>query len=300
MLNHEIEAFARYLLLDKGRSANTIQSYRRDLEKFSLFVEKRKLTQMDQINRQFIQDYLSYLRNAGYAASSANRAVSSLKQFFIYLQMEKKMEHNPMALIKTAKKGKNLPKNLSLDEVEQIIQAPDVKTSRGIRDRAIFELFYAAGLRVSELIGLEERNLHLSLGIIQVIGKGNKERIIPIGEEASYWVSRYLDEVRPLWMAKKPQHSYVFVSERGNPFTRQGIWKTLKKYVTQIGLDPQKVSPHVLRHSFATHLLERGVDINLVQEFLGHSDISTTQIYTHLSHYRLQEVYRNAFPRAIE
>lgn len=300
MLNHEIEAFAHYLLIDKARSANTIEAYQRDLTKFSQFLSERQVSQWSQVDRQQIQAYLAYLRDEGYAASSSNRVLSSLKQFFIYLQREKKIDHSPMGLVKTAKKGKTLPKNLSLDDVETLIQSPNTQTSLGIRDRAILEVFYAAGLRVSELIQLEERNIHLSLGIIRLVGKGNKERIIPIGEEAIFWVAKYLDEVRPLWMAKKSQHPYIFVTERGNPFTRQGIWKTIKKYVSLVGLDPQKVSPHVLRHSFATHLLERGADIHLVQEFLGHSDISTTQIYTHLSHYRLQEVYRKSFPRAID
>lgn len=182
--------------------------------------------------------------------------------------------------------------------MEAIIQAPDTSSPHGLRDRAVIELMYATGLRVSELTHLKLADLHLDLGFIQTIGKGNKERLLPLGEPACQWLARYLDQVRPAFQAKSSQvGSWVFLTERGKAFTRQGIWKNLKKYVRQAGVQ-ESVSPHVLRHSFATHLLENGADLRMVQELLGHSDISTTEVYTHVSHQRLQEVYRKAFPKA--
>lgn len=299
MLDDYIEDFKRFLLIDKGRSANTIAAYERDLKKFQAFIEDQGIDQIGAIKKDQIKAYLGQVANQGYAASSANRNLSSLKQFFNFLMMEKIIIENPLSLLKSAKKTKSLPKYLSLDQVEKLIQSPNIQDNLGIRDRAIFELMYATGLRVSELTDLNLANLHLSLGFVQVLGKGNKERIIPLGEEAIFWLNKYLDQVRPLLSKDGSQASQpVFVTERGKGFTRQGIWKNLKKYVVLAGLDPDQVSPHVIRHSFATHLLEHGADLNLVQELLGHADISTTQIYTHVSRVRLQEVYRQNFPRA--
>lgn len=294
----QIEEFERYLLIDQGRSKNTIESYGRDLRKFASFIEAQEVKELNHIDKHLIQYFLSTLSEQNYSASSTNRMLSSLKQFFNFLVIEKEISHSPMALIKSAKKQKRLPKALSLQQVEALIAAPDLNTNWGIRDRAIFELMYATGLRVSELINLKIGDCHLSLGFIQTIGKGNKERIVPLGEEASHWMMRYLDEVRPLFSSQKNRNEYVFITERGKQFTRQGIWKNIKKYVALAGMDSDLVSPHVLRHSFATHLLEYGADLRLVQELLGHSDISTTQIYTHISKTRLQEVYRKSFPRA--
>ncbi|HFI0463494.1 TPA: site-specific tyrosine recombinase XerD [Streptococcus suis] len=299
MLDDYIEDFKRFLLIDKGRSANTIAAYERDLKKFQAFIEDQGIDHIGAIKKDQIKAYLGQVANQGYAASSANRNLSSLKQFFNFLMMEKIIIENPLSLLKSAKKTKSLPKYLSLDQVEKLIQSPNIQDNLGIRDRAIFELMYATGLRVSELTDLNLANLHLSLGFVQVLGKGNKERIIPLGEEAIFWLQKYLDQVRPLLSKDGSQASQpVFVTERGKGFTRQGIWKNLKKYVVLAGLDPDQVSPHVIRHSFATHLLEHGADLNLVQELLGHADISTTQIYTHVSRVRMQEVYRQNFPRA--
>lgn len=299
MLDDYIEDFKRFLLIDKGRSANTIAAYERDLKKFQAFIEEQGIDHIGAIKKDQIKAYLGQVANQGYAASSANRNLSSLKQFFNFLMMEKIIIENPLSLLKSAKKTKSLPKYLSLDQVEKLIQSPNIQDNLGIRDRAIFELMYATGLRVSELTDLNLASLHLSLGFVQVIGKGNKERIIPLGEEAIFWLQKYLDQVRPLLSKDGSQASQpVFVTERGKGFTRQGIWKNLKKYVVLAGLDPDQVSPHVIRHSFATHLLEHGADLNLVQELLGHADISTTQIYTHVSRVRMQEVYRQNFPRA--
>ncbi|MBG9982320.1 site-specific tyrosine recombinase XerD [Aerococcaceae bacterium DSM 111020] len=294
-----INDFLRYLQIDQGRSENTIQSYRLDLIKFADYLNNHHAElPITAIDQSMIQEYLAYMREQNYAASTTQRMLSSLRQFFNYLLREKIIEKSPMTLVDSPKKQKHLPDTLSMKQVEQIIEAVDINTNHGLRDRAIFELMYATGLRVSELIHLKMDEIHLSLGFIQTVGKGNKERIIPLGEEAAYWLERYLNEIRYVFAQKSstPSNS-VFLTHRGKPFTRQGIWKNLKKYVKLAGISVN-VTPHMLRHSFATHLLENGADLRMVQELLGHSDISTTQIYTHISKYRLQEVYRRAHPRA--
>lgn len=294
-----IDDYERYLLIDQGKSQNTIQSYMRDLKKFVTFINEQELVEINNINKDTIQLYIISLNKAGFAASTTNRMISTLKNFFHYLIREQKMDHNPMNLIQGAKNRKHLPKTLSSKEIDRLLEAPDTETNNGIRDRAILEVMYASGLRVSELTHLKMNELHLELGFIQTVGKGDKERIIPIGEEALFWIKKYLEEVYPIYAKKSTDSTILFLTQRGKQFTRQGIWKNLKKYVNLAGID-HEVSPHILRHSFATHLLENGADLRMVQELLGHSDISTTQIYTHVSKQRLQEIYRNSFPRAID
>lgn len=294
-----LDDFAHYLKIDQDKSDNTIQAYLRDLTIFFDYCNKSSIDQWEQVDYAFVQSYLNDLHQKNYATSSTSRMLSSLRQFFHYLLKEQIITLNPMQKVLGPKKEKHLPASLSLDQVEKILQAPDTSEYIGLRDRAILELMYATGLRVSELTHLSLRDLHLELGFIQTIGKGNKERLLPIGEEAAYWLNQYLQDVRPLFLAKKTSRhtQHVFLNQRGNPFTRQGIWKNLNKYVQIAGIT-MDVSPHMLRHSFATHLLENGADLRMVQELLGHSNISTTQIYTHISKHRLQEVYRDHFPRA--
>lgn len=298
-LDEIVEDFERYLLIDQGKASNTVASYRLDIRKFLDFIHEKQVTNLQNIDYHFIQSYLAYLKAESYASSSTSRMLSTLRQFFLFLLKEGLIEQNPMQMIQGPKQEKNLPHILTMAQVEQILTAPDLTSLIGIRDRAILEVMYATGLRVSELTQLKIADLHLDLGFIQTIGKGNKERIIPLGDEAVYWIKEYLQDVRPIFAAKKTaiQTSVLFLTERGKFFTRQGIWKNLKKYVQVAGLN-QSISPHMLRHSFATHLLENGADLRMVQELLGHSDISTTQIYTHISKHRLQEVYRQNFPRA--
>lgn len=293
-----IEEFKRYLLIDQGKSENTIKSYQLDLTKFIDFLEVQNIIEITEVTQQTIQLFLASLRQAGYASSTTSRMISSLKQFFIYLMKEGIIKQNPLTLIQGPKKAQRLPKVLTMKEVEALIQSPDTSTLWGLRDRTILEVMYATGLRVTELTQLSLEELHLDLGFIQTVGKGDKERLVPLGEEAEYWLKEYLNLVRPSFARKgnTPTDS-VFLTERGKPFTRQGIWKNLKKYVALANVD-RDVSPHMLRHSFATHLLENGADLRMVQELLGHADISTTQIYTHISKQRLQKVYRQYFPRA--
>lgn len=298
MLNEWIEEFKRYLLIDLGRSHNTITSYMLDLKKFSKYIDATNVSHLHDISAVQIREYLNFLSTQSVKPSSQSRTLSCLRQFFKFLLRENRISHNPMTLIQSPKKTAPLPKYLSITEVEALLEAPDLTKDVGIRDRAIFELMYATGLRVSELIQLTLVDLHLNLGFIQTVGKGDKERLIPLGDEAIYWLQRYLDEVRPVFLTKTaPSTGVLFLTERGNQFTRQGIWKNLNKYVQMSGIK-HNVSPHMLRHSFATHLLENGTDLRMLQEMLGHRDISTTQIYTHISKQRLQEVYRKYFPRA--
>ncbi len=204
---------------------------------------------------------------------------------------------DPMQHIDTPKKAQKLPKTLSIKEVEQLIETPDVTKTLGLRDRAILEVMYATGLRVSELIELKLADLHLDLGLIQTIGKGDKERIIPLGDLAIEWIRRYMEEARPKLLRSGENETHLFLNHHGHKFTRQGIWKNLKQTVFDAGIK-KEVTPHTLRHSFATHLLENGADLRVVQELLGHADISTTQIYTHITKKRMADVYQKYFPRA--
>ena len=297
--SQSVQDFERYLLLDMNRSANTIQSYRRDLAKFQAYLTEQEIDKVEAIDEVTVRAFLAKLSQASYAASSTSRMLSSLKQFFLFLRKEGILEINPMSLVHRPKQGRHLPKVLTAKEIEALLQAPDTSSPHGFRDRAIFELMYATGLRVTELVQLKLEDLHLELGFIQTLGKGDKERLVPLIDEAIEWLEAYLEQVRPsfLRLAGSASPREVFLTERGKAFTRQGIWKNLNKYVALAGIK-QTVSPHMLRHSFATHLLENGADLRMVQELLGHADISTTQIYTHISTQRLQEVYRKYFPRA--
>ncbi|MGX7092585.1 site-specific tyrosine recombinase XerD [Hutsoniella sourekii] len=293
-----IDDFIRYLAIDLGRSENTQTSYRNDLHRFINYLKQEEIQSIQEVKELDIQAYLIDLKANNLSAATTSRHITSLKQFFQFLLRENIIQESPMSLIQAPKNKKHLPTILNTDEIDCLLEAPDTTTNNGLRDRSIFELMYASGLRVSELISLTMDELHLQMGFIQTVGKGNKERLVPIGGEAEYWLKRYLDEVRPIYANKSANsNDSIYLTQRGNTFTRQGIWKNLNKYVQIAGID-KKISPHILRHSFASHLLENGADLRMVQELLGHSDISTTQIYTHLTKTRLQEVYRKNFPRA--
>ncbi|WP_125981145.1 site-specific tyrosine recombinase XerD [Loigolactobacillus iwatensis] len=291
-----IADFKHYLIVEKGLAANTVSSYCRDLERFMTYLKAQKLTSFDQ-DRFVILNFLGELNDEKLATNSIIRMVSSLRKFYRFLLETTQMTTDPMLQIDSPKKQQHLPQVLSQNEIVSLLKAPDTTTAIGIRDRAILEVMYATGLRVSELTHLKMSELHLSLGLIQTIGKGDKERIIPIGDVAIDWIQRYLEAARPQFL-KAGQHSdTLFVNHYGRPFTRQGIWKNLKGLVKKTGIK-KDVTPHTLRHSFATHLLENGADLRVVQELLGHADISTTQIYTHVSQKRIREVYNKYHPRA--
>lgn len=297
MMKEQIEEYLHYLTIERGLSSNTKQSYARDLMQYYHFLVERNITQWQNVDRYLVLDFLETMQKAGKSTATVTRMISSLRRFHQFLRQERVTDHDPMQHIDTPKKQQKLPDTLSLEEVERLIQTPDTKTILGIRDRALLEVMYATGLRVSEVINLRLSDVHLNMALLQTIGKGEKERIVPLGDLAIDWIERYLDEARPLLVGKHPDETALFVNHHGKKLSRQGVWKNLKQIVREAGIF-KTVTPHTLRHSFATHLLENGADLRTVQELLGHADISTTQIYTHITKKRMTEVYKQYFPRA--
>ncbi|MFY4479938.1 site-specific tyrosine recombinase XerD [Latilactobacillus sakei] len=289
-----IQDYLHYLKIERGLSENTRQSYRQDLKQYQQFLVSQKLTSFTE-DRFIVLGFLQAQTTAQKAQSSITRSISTLRKFYQYLAREGRIQKDPMLQIDSPKQGRHLPAVLSSEEIERLLKTPDTSTPLGLRDRAILEVLYATGLRVSELVHLKLTDLHLSLGLIQTLGKGDKERIIPIGDVAVDWINQYLERSRNR-LTKGKDSPYLFVNFHGNGLTRQGIWKNLKAIVQAAGID-KDVTPHTLRHSFATVLLENGADLRVVQELLGHSDISTTQIYTHISKKHLTEVYQRSHPR---
>lgn len=288
--------YLHYLKVERGLSENTIASYGIDLKLFLEYLRKNEIPSFKQVNKEIIVNYMQSEKNNNKANSSILRSVSSLRKFFQYLAQEKIIEKDPMLLIDTPKKKQHLPQVLTKEEVEKLLHSPNTGQVLGLRDRAMLELMYATGLRISEIINLKLEDLHLTIGTLQTLGKGHKERIVPVGDEAIKWVNRYLEEARPK-LLKQKRSNYLFLNFHGNNLTRQGVWKNLKAEVKKAGIQ-KNITPHTLRHSFATHILENGADLRIVQELLGHADISTTQIYTHLSNKQLADIYNRAHPRA--
>ncbi|MGX7197099.1 site-specific tyrosine recombinase XerD [Enterococcus olivae] len=289
--------YLHFLTIERGLAQNTRKSYQRDLEKYLAFLKKKGIKEWQAVDRFVVVQFLQELQEEKKSPATITRMVTSLRRFHQFLRQERFTDHDPMQHIDSPKKVQKLPDTLSLQEVEQLIETPDTKEILGIRDRAILEVMYATGLRVSELIGLKLNDLHLSMGLLQTLGKGDKERIVPLGDLAIQWIECYLEESRPLLTSKRPEETHLFVNNHGKGLSRQGIWKNLKALVRKAGIH-KNVTPHTLRHSFATHLLENGADLRTVQELLGHADISTTQIYTHITKKRMTEVYKQHFPRA--
>ena len=288
--------YLHYLKVERGLSENTINSYGIDLKLFLEYLRENEIPSFKQVNKEVIVNYMQSEKNSNKANSSILRSVSSLRKFFQYLAQEKIIEKDPMLLIDTPKKKQHLPQVLTKEEVEKLLHSPNTGQVLGLRDRAMLELMYATGLRISEIINLKLEDLHLTIGTLQTLGKGHKERIVPVGDEAIKWINRYLEEARPK-LLKQKRSNYLFLNFHGNNLTRQGVWKNLKAEVRKAGIQ-KNITPHTLRHSFATHILENGADLRIVQELLGHADISTTQIYTHLSNKQLADIYNRAHPRA--
>jgi integrase/recombinase XerD len=289
-----LRLFLDYLSVEKGLTANTIISYGRDLDKYLSFLQRHKVgwRQADEATiGRFVRDE----SRAGLQARSLARLISALKSFYRFLLLDGFVDSDPTANVSSPKTWLNLPKFLTVAEVELLLGQPDESGPRGLRDRAMLELLYATGLRVSEIIRLRPQDLNLDEGYVVCRGKGGKERVVPVGGTAVAVVRRYLEEVRP--RLDKRASEAIFLTRLGRPFTRQGFWKMLAGYARRAGLSAE-ISPHVLRHSFATHLLERGADLRSVQLMLGHSQITTTQIYTHVSRERLRQVYDRFHPRA--
>lgn len=292
---HYLSDFLTHLLIDRGLSLNTKVSYERDLKEYLHFLKAQGIKGLEEINRQQVQHYLIYLYERNLNTKSVARHLSAIRSFHHYLMIEKISTNNPCELIESPKQQRLLPEVLSIEEVEQLLNSFQSTTFQEIRNKAMVELMYASGLRVSELLGLKLEDVHLSMMFVRCIGKGDKERIVPIGETAVELLELYLNTVRPKLLKKSTD--YLFLNRLGDPMSRQGFWKILKKQAQLAGIH-KEISPHKLRHSFATHLVENGVDLRLVQEMLGHSDISTTQIYTHISKDHLKDVYQLYHPRS--
>ena len=294
--NHQllIDNYLDAIWMEKGLSQNSLDSYGRDLKGFAAWAESKGDTLMAVSGRE-IQQFLSHRFEQGIAARTTARQLSCLRGFYRYLLREKRIQEDPTALVDNPKLGRPLPKSLTESDVENLLAAPDVDDALGLRDRAMLEVLYATGLRVSELVGLKLHQVNLRQGVLRVFGKGSKERLVPLGDEAMSWIERYAKESRPLLLGEV-QSDVMFPSSRSQQMTRQTFWHRLKRYTVVAGID-KPLSPHTLRHAFATHLLNHGADLRVVQLLLGHSDLSTTQIYTHIASSRMKALHAEHHPR---
>ena len=288
-----IDGYLGYLRDVRRMSANTVESYARDLAALAAYAEKHGLDP-SALDRRDLEAFVRSLMASGLSPRSAARAVACIRGFYKFIAVEQRLESSPADDLRAPRAWAALPKFLDLDEVDRLLAQPDVSTPRGLRDKALISVLYATGVRVTELISLKTGNLHLQEGYITCVGKGDKERIVPIGQEATDWVQRYLTEARPGLAARSSP--WLFVNARGGALSRVGFWKLLKEHGLKAGIT-RNISPHVLRHSFATHLLDRGADLRAIQMMLGHADLSTTQIYTHVLEARLRSVYDRFHPR---
>lgn len=289
-----IDHFLDALWLEKGLSEHTRSAYRSDLAHFNGWLQERGL-ELPDAGREVILDHLAWRLNAGYVARSTARFLSGLRGFYRFLLRENLIATDPTLQVEMPKLGRPLPKSLSEADVEALLAAPELGEPIGLRDRAMLEVLYACGLRVTELISLTLEQVNLRQGVLRVFGKGSKERLVPLGEEAIIWIERYVREARPFLLDGKPS-DVLFPSQRGEQMTRQTFWYRIKHQAKVAGI-AKSLSPHTLRHAFATHLLNHGADLRVVQMLLGHSDLSTTQIYTHIARARLQELHAQHHPR---
>lgn len=290
-----LQEFLAYLDVERGLAANTLESYGRDLSHFTTFLHQQQHSLFN-IDEQTITAYLSTLQKEGRSAATIARRSAALKSFYQYLVREERISCDPTANLESPKPPKRLPHVLSVTEIERLLAQPDTSRPAGLRDRAMLEMLYATGLRVSELITLDVNHVNLDRGYIRCMGKGSRERMVPLGSVAAEAVAAYLSRGRNV-LIREPGVKALFVNQHGRRLTRQGFWKILKKYAQQAGLET-KITPHTLRHSFATHLLDNGADLRSIQAMLGHADISTTQIYTFISRHRVREEYVRAHPHA--
>jgi len=289
-----IEQFLDAIWMEKGLSVNTLAAYRRDLRAFAAWLQARGKT-LDVVDRAAVLEYLSSVLRAGKSARTSARLLSCLRGFYQYRVREGMLSADPTLQVESPRIGRPLPKSLSEEDVETLIGAPDVSTPIGLRDRAMLELLYACGLRVSELVGLEIPRVNLSQGVVRVLGKGSRERLVPMGEEAARWLARYLREGRPELVADGIS-PLLFPGRGAAALTRQAFWHRIKIHARAAGI-AKPLSPHTLRHAFATHLLNHGADLRVVQMLLGHSDLSTTQIYTHVARERMKQLHEQHHPR---
>ncbi|GGI31272.1 MULTISPECIES: site-specific tyrosine recombinase XerD [Staphylococcus] len=291
-----VDEYLRFIQIEKGLSENTIAAYRRDLNHYLNYLAAQKISNLDFIDRQIVQQWFGVLHDEGRSTKSIARFTSTIRSFHQFALREKYAAKDPTVLIETPKYERKLPDVLSIDEIDLLLTTPETSKNNGYRDRTMLELLYATGIRVSELINIEVEDVNLLMGFVKVFGKGNKERIIPLGETVIELLKTYIENVRPQLLKKQVTHT-LFLNMQGKPLTRQGIWKIIKQTGAKAGIQ-KRLTPHTLRHSFATHLLENGADLRAVQEMLGHSDISTTQLYTHVSKTQIRKMYQQYHPRA--
>jgi integrase/recombinase XerD len=294
-LTSSLERFLHYLQVERRLSAASLEAYRRDVRRYIHFLTSRNVTATEKVTTGLVTEHLMRLRQQGLASSSVVRHFSAIRSFHRFLVAEGQDPQDPTEHLHAPRQWKRLPDVLHQAEVDLLLRQPDTATPAGLRDRAMMEMMYAAGLRVSELLSLKIPDLFLEMNFVRVMGKGSRERVVPVGRQAVRWVRRYQQEVRPV-LAGPLADETLFLNLRGKALSRMGFWKLLKKYVSMTDIRTP-VSPHTLRHSFATHLLEGGADLRAVQEMLGHADISTTQMYTHVDREYLKEVHRTYHPR---
>jgi integrase/recombinase XerD len=290
-----IEAFFDYLSVERGLALNSIKSYKTDLNKYKKYLNKLGIDNPRKVKREDISEFIFSLRSS-LSIGTISRILSSVKNFYQFLLREKIISHDPSSLIESPKLEKKIPSFLTSQEVVMVLKAPNLKNNKGIRARAILEVMYATGLRVSELVDLKTQDVNLEVGFIKCKGKGSKERIVPLGNTANYFIKKYKQQARPS-LLKEKESVFLFLAQGGHKLSRQTVWKIIKAMVKKAKIK-KKVSPHTLRHSFATHLIEGGADLRSVQEMLGHANITTTQIYTHINQTRLKEIHNQFHPRS--
>lgn len=291
-----VDDYINFILVEKRVSHNTVDAYSHDLRRYIDYLYRLGVGDLQDVSSEDVVSYLAELRKSNIAPNTINRKLAAIRGFYKFLIREGRLGENPVANIGLAKVWMRLPDTLSKEEVEQILSQPDASSPMSIRDRAMLELLYAAGLRVSELVNLNISNINWQVGYLVAVGKGNKERIIPIGNMAYKWLTKYIDEARPQLLKGKTSTDILFTNRFGKKLSRQGFWKIVRQYACRAGL-LKKIHPHTFRHSFASHLLEGGADLRSVQTMLGHADISTTQIYTHITREKLKEIHRKYHPR---
>lgn len=290
-----IDQFLDYLSVERGLSQNTIRAYRKDLEKFTAYLVSRSVRKIDDTTKHDITKYIYFLKDGGLAPGSISRNLAAIKMFYKFLLSERILKKNVAVTLESPRIMRSLPEVLDADEVTRMLEAASARDLLGQRDKAVLELMYATGMRVSEIAALQTENLNLDVGFVRCAGKGGKERIVPVGRKARLALSRYLEKSRTK-LQSNPRERHLFLSRLGSRISRQSLWKVLKKYSRASGIK-KHISPHTLRHSFATHLIEKGADLRSVQEMLGHADISTTQIYTHINKSRLKGIHKKYHPR---
>jgi integrase/recombinase XerD len=290
-----IDTFLNYLSVERGLSNNTIISYRKDLDSYIGFISNRHVDALSKITKNDITNFMMNQKDKGISANSIARRLAAIRMFHRFLARERILKSDPSSLIDSPKLWKKIPDTLSLNEVEALLAQPDIRDRQGVRDKAMLEVLYATGMRVSEIVNLKSDDVNLDIGFLRCIGKGDKERIIPLGKKAINSIKRYLGISRPHFLKTK-ESNFLFLSRLCKKLSRQSVWKIIKRYA-KLARIKKPIRPHILRHSFATHLLERGADLRSVQEMLGHSNISTTQIYTHINKERLKTIHKMYHPR---